>query len=242
MPKKAATPSLADQQAAPGGAAAVDRALSLLGAFKAGDESLSLIELAERTTLYKSTVLRLLASLEHARLLLKRSDGRYTLGPEIARLNGIYAATFSLEAEVMPVLRELVASTRESAAFHVRQGEGRLCLYRVDSPQLLRDHIRVGDVLPLDKGAGGRVLMAFAGAKGKLYDKVRTEGVLEIAGDRVRDLTGISSPVFGAGHAIVGALTLTLPTNRMRKEFRAAVQSAARRLTIRLGGIATHKL
>jgi DNA-binding IclR family transcriptional regulator len=238
MPKKAATPSLADRQAAPGGAAAVDRALSLLGAFRPGDESLSLSDLSERTMLYKSTVLRLLASLEHARLLLRRSDGRYALGPEVARLNSIYAATFTLEAEVMPILRELVANTRESAAFHVRQGAGRLCLYRVDSPQLLRDHIRVGDVLPLNKGAGGRVLLAFAGAPGKLYDKVRAEGVLEIAGDRVADLTGISSPVFGAAGALIGALTLTLPTNRTRKEFRGSVRAAARRLTTRLGGVA----
>ena len=164
MPRKAQFPSHADQHAAPGGAAAVDRALSLLCAFRAGDEGLSLNELAERTRLYKSTVLRLLASLEHARLLLKRADGRYALGPELARLHSIYSATFSLEAEVVPALRELVASTRESAAFHVRQGEDRLCLYRVDSPQLLRDHIRAGDLLPLNKGAGGRVLMAFGGA------------------------------------------------------------------------------
>ena len=43
MPKKAAQPSVADLQAAPGGAAAVDRALSLLCAFRAGDDGLSLI-------------------------------------------------------------------------------------------------------------------------------------------------------------------------------------------------------
>ena len=76
MPKKAAQPSLADQQAAPGGAAAVDRALSLLAAFRAGDRALGLAELALRTQLYKSTVLRLLASLEHARLLQQLPDGR----------------------------------------------------------------------------------------------------------------------------------------------------------------------
>lgn len=236
MPKKAALPSIADQQAAPGGAAAVDRALSLLGAFRAGDDSLSLIELAERTRLYKSTVLRLLASLEYARLLLRRADGRYALGPELARLSAIYAASFSLEAEVMPALRDLVASTRESAAFHVRQGAGRLCLYRVDSPQLLRDHLRAGDVLPLNKGAGGRVLMAFDGARGKRYEQIRADGLVELDGDRIPGLTGISAPVFGVGGTLAGALTLTLPSTRMRADFRNAVRDAARRLSRRLGG------
>ena len=132
MPKKAAQPSVADQQAAPGGAAAVDRALSLLAAFRLGDAALSLTDLAERTQLYKSTVLRLLASLEHAGLVQRRSDGDYSLGAEVARLNAVYAASFSLDAAVLPVLQALVAATRESAAFHVRQGEQRLCLYRVD--------------------------------------------------------------------------------------------------------------
>jgi DNA-binding IclR family transcriptional regulator len=236
MPRKAAVPSLADEQPAPGGAAAVDRALSLLGAFRSSDESLSLIDLAERTGLYKSTVLRLLASLEHARFLLKRADGRYALGPELARLSAIYAASFSLEDEVMPALRELVTSTRESAAFHVRQGEGRLCLYRVDSPQVLRDHIRAGDILPLDRGAGGRVLMAFAGASGERYDRIRADGFVVLDGDRIKDLTGISAPVLGVDGKLLGALTLTLPTSRMKPGFSEAVRRSAHRLTLRLGG------
>ncbi len=236
MPRKAVQPSLADQQAAPGGAAAVDRALSLLAAFRAGDAALTLTDLAERTRLYKSTALRLLASLEHARLLLRTEDGRYALGPEVARLAAIHAASFSLADVVVPALRALVARTKESAAFHVRQGDARLCLFRVDSPQVVRDHIRVGDLLPLDRGAGGRVLLAFAGARGAVYDRIRRDGIAVLSGDRVPELTGISAPVFGVGDALAGALTLTLPTSRMNDAFVPAVRKAAQALTRRLGG------
>ena len=236
MPRKAARASLADQHAAPNGAAAVDRALSLLAIFRAGDKSLSLAELAERSRLYKSTVLRLLASLEHAGLLRRMADGRYALGPEVARLNSIYSASFSLEDEVLPVLRQLVTTTRESAAFHVRQGDARLCLFRVDSPQLVRDHIRAGDLLPLDRGAGGRVLMAFSGAKGAHYARIRREGIAVMNGDRVPDLTGVSAPVFAVGGNLSGAVTLTMPTSRLRPEFSDAVRAAAARLSRRLGG------
>lgn len=236
MPRKAVRPSLADRQAAPGGAAAVDRALSLLAAFRDADTTLSLTELAQRTQLYKSTVLRLLASLEHARLLLRTVEGRYALGPEIARLHAIYAAAFSFENEVVPALRALVAKTRESAAFHVRQGDARLCLYRVDSPQVVRDHIRAGDLLPLNRGAGGRVLMAWAGAKGAVYERIRRDGVAVLSGDRVAELTGISAPVFGPGGALAGALTLTMPTSRMNDAYVPAVRSAAEALSRRLGG------
>ena len=161
MPRKAQIESLADSHAAPHGVAAVDRALTLLSAFRETDGSLSLAELAGRTQLYKSTVLRLLASLEHARLVQRLEGGRYSLGSEVARLNAAYAASFSLDRLVLPVLRSLVAATRESAAYHVAQGDARVCLFRVDSPHAVRDHIKAGEVLPINRGSGGRVLMAF---------------------------------------------------------------------------------
>src|SRR5213595_623991 len=100
MPRKAAQLSEADKHAAEGGAVAVDRALFVLSAFHLGDTTLSLVELAQRTGLYKSTLLRLLASLEHARLILRHTDGRYGLGPEVARLHSVYSASFSLEMVV----------------------------------------------------------------------------------------------------------------------------------------------
>jgi DNA-binding IclR family transcriptional regulator len=239
MPRKAQTESVADTHAAPGGAAAVDRALSLLSAFRAGDISLGLGELAERTQLYKSTVLRLLASLEHARLVQKLVDGRYALGAEVARLHGVYAASFSLDRVVLPVLRELVAATGESAAYHVRQGEARLCLYRVDSPHPIRDHIKAGDLLPADRGTGARILIAFGAGQVRagsqkdhqLYARIREQGYHAAVGDRLAEVAGISAPVFGADGSLAGALTLTMPSHRYSERHVKPVLEAARRLT-----------
>ncbi|EHP42364.1 IclR family transcriptional regulator [Cupriavidus basilensis OR16] len=236
MPRKAAQVSEADKHAAEGGAVAVDRALFVLSAFHLGDTTLSLVALAQRTGLYKSTLLRLLASLEHARLILRHTDGRYGLGPEVARLNSVYAASFSLELIVMPVLRQLVQATRESAAYHVEQGEHRLCLYRVDSPQPVRDHAKAGELLPRNRGAGGRVLRAFSGARGEIYQKIREEGVAAMVGDRLPEIAGVSSPVFGPDGELKGALTLTCPTPRFDEAFRPHVLRAARDLTLALGG------
>jgi len=251
LPRKAQTESVADAHAAPGGAAAVDRALTLLGAFRQGDRALTLGELAERTQLYKSTALRLLASLEHAGLLQKQADdGRYALGPEVARLHGLYAASFSLETVVMPVLRELVAATGESAAYHVRQKQGdswvRLCMYRVDSPQVLRDHVKAGDLLPADRGAGARVLIAFSQDAEALaasnarkervrYAQIRTDGYVALVGDRTAELAGVSAPVFHADGTLAGAVTLTMPTHRYHERQVAPVREAAARLNGHVG-------
>ncbi|MDF1486620.1 helix-turn-helix domain-containing protein [Ramlibacter sp. H39-3-26] len=244
MPRKARTESLADQHAAPGGAAAVDRALTLLAAFRAGDNALSLVELVARTQLYKSTALRLLASLEHARLVQKQEDGRYTLGAEVARLHGVYAASFALDRVVLPVLRQLAATTQESAAYHVRQqGPGaqwaRLCLYRVDSPHAVRDHVRAGDLLPHDRGAGARVLLACSdtpvpGASAQerlLYAAIRAQGYCAIIGDRTAELAGISAPVFHADGSLAGAVTLTMPSQRYNERWVKPVLEASRNLS-----------
>lgn len=242
MPRKAQTTSVPDSHPAPGGAAAVDRALGLLAAFRAGDVSLSLAELATRTGLYKSTALRLIASLEHARLLQRLENGTYALGSEVARLSTLYAAAFSLDRVVLPVLRDLVARTGESAAYHVLRGEGadavRLCLYRVDSPHPVRDHIRAGDVLPADRGTGGRVLMAFdparqAGATPrdrKLYAQIRERGYHAAVGDRLAEVAGISAPVFHADGKVAAALTLTMPAHRYHERLVQPVVEAARSL------------
>lgn len=242
MPRKPRQESIADAQAAPGGAAAVDRALSLLAAFRSGDTALPLAELALRTQLYKSTALRLLASLEHAGLLQRLDDGRYVLGAEVGRLHGIYAASFSPEHVVMPVLRKLVAATGESAAYHVRRGDARVCLYRVDSPHPVRDHLAPGERLPLDRGAGGRVLSAFDPALAaaapprarRVLAQVREKGYHAAVGDRQAEVAGISAPVFDAAGDLAAALTLTMPSHRFDERHVKPVLEAARRLSGRV--------
>ncbi len=250
LPRQTSAP--ADRQPAPGGAAAVDRALSLLGAFKAGDVALSLAELAQRTGLYKSTALRLIASLEHAGLLQRLETGGYALGSEVARLSALYSAAFSLDRVVPQVLRELVALTGESAAYHVLRGQGkdrvRLCQYRVDSPHPVRDHIRAGDVLPADRGTGARVLMAFESPQGTsispsspisakdqaLYAQIRQQGWHAGVGDRLAEVAGISAPVFHADGRIAAALTLSMPAHRYQESLVQHVLQAARRLNGRV--------
>lgn len=218
-----------------GGVAAVDRALMLLAAFRPGDRALTHGELAERTHLVKSTATRLLASLMHFGLVQRLEDGRYALGPETARLQSIYTASFSLESLVMPALHELVRRTRESAVFHVRQGDKRLCLYRIDSPQPIRDHVKVGDLVPLDRGAGGRVIMAFEGARGAAYDKIRRDGYAALVGDRSPDLAGIAAPVLRAGGGVEGAVTLTMPASRFNRAHIEPTRAAARAVSRLLG-------
>ena len=235
MPRKSSKQSEEKIALAESGVASVDKALTILRLFSSQNNALSLIQIAEATGLYKSTALRMLASLGNALLVMKRSDGMYVLGPAIASLNAAYQQEQSLETVVIPVLEQLMKSTQESAAFHVRQGDKRLCLYRVDSKQALRDHIQVGDLLPIDKGAGGKVLRAFEGAPGKASTQIREAMVLAVSGDRVKEISGISSPIFSA-EGLIGVITLTMPTYRFDAKQALIVKASAKRLTELLGG------
>lgn len=221
-----------------GGSATADRALALLGTFEAAESELSLAELASRTGLYKSTALRLLHSLEGAQFVLRTQHGTYRLGREIPRLNAVYEAADSLQAAVMPVLRSLVERTEETAALHVRRGQHRVRLFWIDSPRALREHIVLGEELPLDRGSGGQVLAAYSGQRGKIYETIRRQGYAVSIGERVPELSGISAPVFGSRGELVGALTLTMPTQRWKAGWRPIVVKEANRLTEAVGGVA----
>jgi len=236
MPKKAARSPVSEERPAPGGVASVDRALSVLNAFSTQASLLTLSELAQRTRQYKSTVLRLLASLEYAHLVHRHSDGRFGLGSAVARLHAIYTTSFSFGDVVLPALRSLVAETRESAAFHVRQGEQVLCLYRVDSPHPVRDHTRAGDLQPLGRGLAGHVFASYSGARGRLHTKTRRLQVLVDEGRIEAEVAGVAAPTFGPVGDLVGVLVLTMPSSRLQAGYSALIQGVVRELTEQLGG------
>src|SRR5690606_21460947 len=143
------------------GVAAVDRALAILAAFEGEMEPLTLAALSHRTDFYKSTLLRLIASLQALGYVVRHADGRYHLGPTVLRLGAAYQRANSLHDRVMPVLRDLVAKGTESPSFHVRYDAARrLCLFRLGSRHSTLDAVSAGMLLPLDRGAAGKVILA----------------------------------------------------------------------------------
>ncbi|WP_024510891.1 IclR family transcriptional regulator [Bradyrhizobium sp. ARR65] len=223
------------------GVAAVDRALTILAAFEGEPTPLSLADLARRTGLYKSTLLRLMTSLQEFGYLVQLADGRYHLGPTPFRLGAVYQRVNNLHDQVMPVLRQLVAAGTESASFHVRHdAKQRLCVFRVDSQHSTLDRVEAGMLLPLDRGAAGKVILAFDGEMGDTFGEIRKNCIATSFGERDPDCAGLACPVFGPNGKLAGALSLSGPKPRFTKENIRAMSSllltAATRLTRSLGG------
>ena len=230
--------SVTDEPA--GGVAAVDRAFTILGVFADRDDALTLSQLSQRTGLYKSTILRLIESLERYGYIRRLTDGRYHVGPEPMRLSQLYQQSFRLGDAVMPVLRRLAEDSGTTASFYVVDGNARVCLHRVEPARIVRVALHEGDRLPLDRGAAGKVLRAFGGARGELYDAVRSAHYATSFGERDPQTAAIAAPVFGVRHELRGALNLSGLrehfTNRHVALLRRHVLAAAAQLTQALGG------
>ena len=229
--KKVST--LADVKEPAHGVAALDRAVAILNAFTTVDRSLSLAEIAARTGLYKSTILRLAASLTRAHLLERLDNGHYRIGVTAFRLGTLYQRSFAPADVLLPIMRNLSSESGESVAFYARTGDMRTCLYRVESAHPIRYHVNEGDVLPLTSGSGGRVINAFSGAEGEPYESIRAVYYFISIGDRDPDTAGLSAPVFGPGRSLVGALTLAGPRSRLDARRLADVKPALLRAAAR---------
>ncbi|WP_142846266.1 IclR family transcriptional regulator [Telmatospirillum sp. J64-1] len=213
---------------------AVERALLILEAFQEGEEELPLSTLALKTGLYKSTILRLCASLERFGYLRRGENGSFRLGPTLWRLGSLYRRSFDLGEQIRPELRRLVEATQETASFYVREGEERICLYRLNSPRAVRHHLDEGARLPLHSGAAGRVLLAFDGAQDEISQTIRGQGFGITRGDRDPEIAAAAVPVLDNRGRLRGALSVSALLNRFdsaaEKRALDALQESAERL------------
>ncbi|MFX0547191.1 IclR family transcriptional regulator [Roseovarius sp. S1116L3] len=199
------------------GVAAVDRALSIIAALEKGRMPLNLSEIARSTELYKSTILRLLESLQGAGYVVRVEENKYALGPTIMQLGLAYERSNPLRHQILPVMEKLVDMGTESPSFHMRQtADERLCLFRLNSNHSTLDRVHTGDRLPVRRGAAGKVLVAFgepheAGAE---MDQIRGECFAVSLGERDKLCAGIAAPVFSGSRRLVGALSFSGPKER----------------------------
>lgn len=197
---------------------AVIRSLQLLEAFGLADPQLSLAELSRRTGLHKTTALRLARTLAAHHYLVQKEDGSWRLGRAVGWLGACYQAAFNVQEVVEPVLRDLSIQSGESASLYIREGQERTCLVRVEGPQAIRHHVRIGAAMPLDRGAPGRVILAFCGEPGEPYEGIRRRGYHISIGERDPQVASVSAPVFGTNWQLLGSICISGPTTRLGED------------------------
>src|SRR5437762_294903 len=104
---------------------------------------------------------------EAHRLVGRDGAGRYRLGLRLLGWAGAVSAEVGLVEAARPVLEALRDETGESAQLFVRDGDHRLCVAASERPAGLRDTVPIGAVLPIDRGSGGKVLLAWSPDAGR---------------------------------------------------------------------------
>lgn len=210
------------------GVAVLDRAFSLLAAFAPTDDRLTLTELSIRTGLYKSTVLRLLAALEHGGFIRKLSDGQYSIGPQPLRLASIYQRSFQVGHVIEPLLKQLSTTTGETASFYVRHENKRIALFRVEPSRSVRASVQIGQEYAIEQGASGKILLAFSQPQNARLESVRQQLWAVSYGERDPETASASAPVFGVNGELQGAMAVSGPRERLASS--EAMHAACRRV------------
>ena len=223
------------------GVGVLDKSVVILSFLSEGGPA-TLAEVVRGTGLPRPTAHRLLSALE-AHRLVGRNGGRYSLGVRLLGW-GSKAMDLDLVEAARPVLAALRDETGESTQLYVREGDRRVCVASAErAAGGLRDIVPVGAVLPLDRGSGGKVLLAWAEDGESLSSsstaEVRDRGWAESVAEREAGVASVSAPVFDAGGALRAAVCASGPSSRLGERpgerLAGPVVAAARKIEVALG-------
>lgn len=141
---------------------AVDKALRILETLGRESTDLGLVELSRGLLIEKSTLHRLLGTLEARGFVRKDpSSLRYSLGIRMLELGAAVTARSALGRAAAPVLDRLAVRCRQAVNLAVLDGDEILYVARRESPEPLRLTVEAGRRLPAHCTALGKSLLAF---------------------------------------------------------------------------------
>jgi len=254
VPREAA-PQQAAEAADAQGVRSIRRALDILSLLTEDTPVVSIRDITEATGLPKTTVLRLVHTLEQSSLLWATPAG-YMAGPGLWRWAYLALRSWQLPPDTQATMRELGARHQETVNLYVLRDIYRVCVAQQESPRALRHVVRVGDELPLWAGASSKVLLSDApeallarvarrSPDGESHLEAlrawaadaRRDGYAVSHGEREQGLSAVAVPVNGRSGTVVAALALSGPTLRFTEErvaeFTADLKRAALQMSER---------
>jgi IclR family acetate operon transcriptional repressor len=234
----------------------VGKALDILEILKRNPHPLSLNELTQKTGLAKSSVFRILHTLEVSGYLCRNEAGHYSLSLDIRPLVPIHVLTRLVEIAT-PQMKDLSRKFRETVSLAVLFDNHIEVVQVIDSPQLIRMGNTVGRIIPPHASSLGKSITAFQPEelRDKLQrsfgmnpftektitgevelkrelERVRARGFSTDLEECVKDGCCYGGPIFADGEQTIAAISLSLPKMRLdqavtQEEIAAAVKKAA---------------
>ncbi|WP_044269951.1 IclR family transcriptional regulator [Pseudomonas fluorescens] len=136
----------------------LERGLLLLCEFSRRNRTLTAPELARRLALPRSTIFRLLTTLETMGFVT-RSGNEYRLGMSVLRLGFEYLASLELTELGQPLLARLCDRVNYPSNLVVRDGRSIVYVAKVSPPSVFSNAVNVGTRLPAHATVLGRILL-----------------------------------------------------------------------------------
>jgi DNA-binding IclR family transcriptional regulator len=243
---------------------ALQRGLRLLQLFSESPRGLTAKHVAGLSRLPVSTVHRFLANLHNTGFLNCGSDGVYHLGIACFSIGQAALGQLDIRRLSLPYLQELNQQTRETIHLTVRHGLSAVYVEKLDSPEQLRIHSRIGAGVPLYCTAVGKVMLAhmpmdeqarvlrqldlkkltpntvgsFQELEGELH-RVRKNGYACDLEEHELHIRCIAAPIWDHAGGVHASLSITAPLVRMPvsrlRQLAPVIQAAGLQISRELG-------
>lgn len=142
--------------------ACLNKAVNLLNILSTEPYSYNVTELSNISGLNRTTVYRILSTLEESKLVIKNESTKdYKIGPAIYNLGCTYLNNFNCEDQIPRILNEISKQTEESVGYAIREGDTVLSLHEIEINQPLKMNYKPGLYYPMNRGCYGKCLMAY---------------------------------------------------------------------------------
>lgn len=209
----------------------------------------------------KSTVIRLLQTMRALGFVKQGDDtGCYEMGPRVLELAHCYLGQQDgIVSLAIDEIRALWSQFSETVSLYVREGDVRVCVYRLESPSPLRHSISVGEVSPLHSGSPGKTFLAHMRPdEVEAYlirenvdpdrvsrlrhdiPEIRQKGVAYSFGERGSGRTSVAAPIMNGRKEPIAVLSISGPLQRLPlgrlQEIIEPLSIAARTISSRVVG------
>ncbi len=223
---------------------AVDRAARILALLRRTTSGMTIAEVTEATGWHKSSVHKLLVTLNHHGLLDRNeATKQYSLGMALINYGQFVLNNLDVAYTAKSFLKELSEFTGETANYCILRGTQVVVVDSVESKIDLRVVPPIGTMNSLTTKSSGKAVLAFL-PEAQAAQIIEAEGLpaftkksitetkeflRELAAIRKRGystdmeefregISAISAPVFKTSGVIVGALSLVAPSARLTKD------------------------
>ncbi|GAB3055382.1 IclR family transcriptional regulator [Virgibacillus ainsalahensis] len=244
------------------------KAIKILDCFN-GSRDLSLIELVDISGLPKTTVFRLVSSLEAAGLLvkIKRSshDVKYRLGLKLLELGNSVSEQLEYRKISLPHMKKLNKDLNELVYMSVIEGDETVYVEQIDSTKPVRLVIKVGRRSPLYAGSAPKLLLAhmdpcyiekyLEGVEIEKFtnntidnkqnlreemEKIRIAGYSISRAEHFEETMGFSYPIRDYNGKVIAALGVSIPVTEYSEEREAVILEKAKQTAVNISGELGH--